>query len=204
MEYWGQKDTTITFCEVPYKDSIYIAEYYNSISGLFYSFIGLYFLNTKLKNISYTLIILGLGTFALHATQRWYGQWLDELSMLLLSFQSIKHLRNINHKKTYNSIFLFMTILYGLWHTKTFIIMFISSQIYIFDLLRKVKPKKNFKLTSYVYRLFYKYIFIISIISWILDQYFCKYFKSVHLHAIWHIGTAIVAFLGFNNLLICK
>ena len=97
-----------------------------------------------------------------------------------------------------------MIIIYVLWHTKTFIIIFFSSQIYIFDLLKKLKPKKNFEITSYIYTLLYKYVFIISIISWILDQYFCEYFKSMHLHAFWHIGTAIVVFLGFNNLLICK
>ena len=77
--------------------------------------------------------------------------------------------------------------------------MFFSSQIYIFDLLKKIKTKKNFELTSYIYRLLYKYVFIISIIAWISDQYFCKYFKSMNLHAFWHIGTAIVAFFRISE-----
>ena len=99
MSFWGEKDTSISFCEKQYEHSQYIAEYYNSLSGLVYSIIGFYFLNTKLKKMGYTLVLLGLGTFTLHATQRWYGQWLDELSMLLLSFQAIKYLRNIKKKK---------------------------------------------------------------------------------------------------------
>ena len=55
-EFWGARDTTIHFCEDAYKKSNYIAEYYNSLSGLSYSLVGIYFLNTKFKNISYTLI----------------------------------------------------------------------------------------------------------------------------------------------------
>ena len=134
MGYWGQKDTTITFCEVPYKDSIYIAEYYNSISGLFYSLVGLYFLNTKLKNISYTLLILGLGTFTLHATQRWYGQWLDEISMLILSFYIIKEVRRVKLKKQTSELYLFPLIIPYFVFQKYFcyfFLVFSSYRIYI-------------------------------------------------------------------------
>ena len=70
--------------------------------------------------MGYTLIILGIGTFLLHATQRWYGQWLDELSMLLLSFQGISYLRKIKNKKTNNFIFLIISVLYIFFHSKIF------------------------------------------------------------------------------------
>jgi len=204
MSFWGEKDTSISFCEKQYEHSQYIAEYYNSLSGLVYSIIGFYFLNTKLKKMGYTLVLLGLGTFTLHATQRWYGQWLDELSMLLLSFQAIKYLRNIKKKKTYNFFFLWVIVLYYLLHNKTFIYMFTGCQFYIFHLLRKLKPKKNFEVISYIYRVLYKYIFIISIIAWLLDQLLCEYVKFLYLHSFWHIGTGFVAFLGLQNLLICE
>ena len=84
MGFWGEKDTSISFCEEPYKKSHYIAEYYNSLSGLIYIIVGLTFLKTRVRNMGYTLISLGAGTFFLHSTQKWQGQWLDELSMLLL------------------------------------------------------------------------------------------------------------------------
>ena len=37
--------------------------------------------------------MLGIGTALLHGTLRFYGQWLDEISMLILSFYIIKEVR---------------------------------------------------------------------------------------------------------------
>ena len=54
MVFWGPKDTTITFCEETYKNSSYIAEYYNSLSGVVYSLVGVYFFNTKFNPMSKT------------------------------------------------------------------------------------------------------------------------------------------------------
>ena len=82
--------------------------------------------------------------------------------------------------------------------------MFIGCQFYIFYMLQKIKPKKKCEIMSYIYRVMYKYIFIISIIAWLLDQILCNYVKFLYLHAFWHIGTGIAAFLGLQNLLICE
>ena len=83
---WGSKDTSVTFCEEPYKESKYIAEYYNTLSGTCYLLVSLSFLFTKVKNLAIVGIFLGVGTMLLHMTQRMYGQILDELSMLILSY----------------------------------------------------------------------------------------------------------------------
>ena len=99
MAFWGDRDTSIFFYEEPYVKSKYIAEYYNSLSGFIYTFVGIYFLKTHIHKMGQTLIVLGIGTVTLHSTQRWYGQWLDELSMLYLSYQSIRYLR-LKEKKT--------------------------------------------------------------------------------------------------------
>ena len=50
--YWGVKDTSVSFCEEGYKESKYIAEYYNTITGAFYIIVGLPFLNTEINNIA--------------------------------------------------------------------------------------------------------------------------------------------------------
>ena len=49
--FWGDKDTSISFCEDKYVNSKYIAEYYNTYSGLSYCLVGLYFYNNKIKDI---------------------------------------------------------------------------------------------------------------------------------------------------------
>ena len=72
--FWGNKDTSVTFCEDKYVKSSYIAEYYNTLSGISYSLVGLYFYNKNITDIGVILIILGIGTCILHATQRYYGQ----------------------------------------------------------------------------------------------------------------------------------
>ena len=100
MEYWGKRDATIYFYEEPYVKSNYIAEYYNSLSGFIYTLVGIFFLRTRINKMAQTLIVLGIGTVVLHTTQRWYGQWLDELSMLYLSFQIIQYLRSRENKTT--------------------------------------------------------------------------------------------------------
>tara|TARA_B100001063_G_scaffold167716_1_gene156764 strand:- start:6535 stop:7152 length:618 start_codon:yes stop_codon:yes gene_type:complete len=203
-EFWGVRDTTILFCEDAYKKSNYIAEYYNSLSGISYSLVGIYFLNTKFKNISYTLISLGIGTIFLHATQRWYGQYLDELSMLFLSFQVIEYLRKKQKQMTsYLWIPLGLSI-YLHNYNFIFLFMFSTSQLYILFFLKKPLPKKNYKLTVQIYNFIYKSTFIFSLILWLIDQIFCIHVKPYYLHAWWHVGTSISIFFGLNELLICQ
>ena len=204
MPFWGQNDTTIHFCEDAYVESKYIAEYYNSLSGVSYSLVGLYFYNTKLSHISYTLVLLGVGTITLHATQRWYGQYLDELSMLYLSFQIIKYLRNKYHKKTSDLWIPLALSTYLHNYNFIFILMFSLCQTYILFYLKKPPINKKYKSTIYIYNLIYKISFIASLIIWCIDQICCSYTKPYYLHAWWHVGTSISIFFGLNELLLCK
>ena len=95
--FWGKKDTSINFCEKPYEESKYIAEFYNTISGLSYVLVGLYYFNTSIYRTAITQILLGAGTMMLHGTLRWYGQIADELSMVTMMFMYIKEVQNISY-----------------------------------------------------------------------------------------------------------
>lgn len=203
MVFWGLKDTTIHFCETTYENSIYIAEYYNSLSGSTYAFVGFYFLPTKFYKIGYTLISLGLGTILLHSTQRWYGQYLDELSMLYLSFQVIEYLRLKQNKKTSKLWLPLGLSIYLHNYNILFLLMFASCQTYILFYLKKPPPKKSYEKSIVVYNYLYKFFFIVSFILWLLDQVCCDYVKPYYLHAYWHIGTSISIFFGLSELLIC-
>ena len=78
MSYWGPKDTSVTFCEKAYSENMYIAEFYNTISGSMYMFVAIPFLNTGINDIAICSIFLSFGTMILHMTQRFYGQICDE------------------------------------------------------------------------------------------------------------------------------
>ena len=81
--FWGIKDSSSFFCEEPYSNSQYIAEYYNTISAIPYILVGMYIYNVlKYSKIGISVILIGLGTMLLHGTQRYYGQWADEMSMI--------------------------------------------------------------------------------------------------------------------------
>lgn len=187
--FWGNEDSSITFCETNYNTSPYIAEYYNTLSGLIYSFVGLYFLNTNIKSSAYAMIVLGLSTSFFHGTMRYYGQWCDEMSMLYLSFMLIKEIHpNIPY------IYLFgMFGLYGMYWQEfaMFFYMFMLMQTYVYLLsmeFRKIKENN--------------YYFVIKEISiyfamgfWLLDMFLCNYGRE-YFHAGWHIFTGISLWSG--------
>jgi len=41
--YWGQPDISVKFCEPKYQDSIWIAEYENTVSAIAYVIVGALF-----------------------------------------------------------------------------------------------------------------------------------------------------------------
>ena len=91
--YWGPEDTSVHFCEDKYIHNHRIAEYYNTISSLYYIVIGLIFLNTRLSHLGKSLIAVGIGAFLLHMTLRYYAQMFDESAMLVISFDTIRHIK---------------------------------------------------------------------------------------------------------------
>lgn len=194
--YWGEADASISFCEDKYVVSEYIAEWYNTWSAISYIIVGMYFSFTKLNEVGYALIMTGIGTAMLHGTCRYYGQWIDEMSMLFLSFATIREVGN------YILSYVWLLLLWGiylLYHQvfAVFFVGFMLFQIYIFKRGREIGLKKNKNIISN--------LCIGSAVSggivWALDQFACEYVKDYQLHAWWHVLTAIAAFFGYYILL---
>ena len=199
--YWGEADSTISFCEDKYVESEYIAEYYNTLSATSYVVVGIIYLKTPLKDIGCITILLGLGTGLLHGTLRCYGQWLDELSMLSLSFSIINRIKEINKTRKISKLYLyFLIIFYFVFRNEhvVFLIVFTFMQIYKYSIIN-ISKKTTYK-TKIVVSL-YSNIFLFSTVCWICDQLFCNYVKGLYLHAVWHIGTALSLGIGLVNLL---
>ena len=201
--FWGTPDVSVSFCENKYNVSNYIAEYYNTMSALSYVIVGLLFYNTKLKKLSKIIILLGMGTALLHSTLRFYGQWLDEISMLILSFYIIKEIRQMRFGFTTSEWYLLLLIFpYFLFerYFSYFFMVFSSLQIYTYTISRK----KYDECTREVYYLIKAYliVLILSSICWVGDQLFCDYVQNYQLHAVWHVGTSLALFFGLFALII--
>lgn len=201
--FWGTPDVSVSFCEDKYIVSDYIAEYYNTMSALSYVIVGLLFYKTKLKKLSKIIILLGIGTALLHSTLRFYGQWIDELSMLILSFYIIKEIRQMRFSITTSEWYLLLLIFpYFLFerYFSYFFVVFSSLQIYTYTISRK-----NYdECTREVYYLIKAYliVLILSSICWLGDQLFCDYVQDYQLHAVWHVGTSLALFFGLLALII--
>ena len=201
--FWGTPDVSVSFCEDKYVVSNYIAEYYNTMSALSYVIVGLIFSRTRLKRLSKIIIMLGIGTALLHGTLRFYGQWLDEISMLILSFYIIKEVRWLRFKKTTNELYLFPLILpyFALQkYFSYFLVIFTTLQIYTYKIAQKDYKKCSKR--EYCLIKTYSIILIFSTFCWFLDQVFCDYVSKFQLHAVWHAGTALALLLGLWAIII--
>lgn len=192
--YWGEKDTSVSFCEESYKENKYIAEYYNTLSGAVYILVGLPFLNTKIQNIAISCIFLGISTMLLHMTQRSYGQILDESAMICLTYSILCKINNKKYKEKYLSS---LIIFYFLNHDNfiIFFVLFTSILLLLVYESLKIENKKN---------KFYRNLFIsnmtIGAIFWGSDQMYCIYVKPYNFHALWHITTSISIYSGLKIL----
>lgn len=102
--------STIDWCEKNYITSEYIAEYWNTVTGLFLILSSIVFYNRNkslintnnthikqnFKNIYNLLILVGIGTMLFHSTLLYPFQLLDEIPMILLASQYITILLNLN------------------------------------------------------------------------------------------------------------
>ncbi len=194
--YWGPADTSISFCEDKYVVSEYIAEWYNTWSALSYIIVGMYFSMTKLNEVGYALIMIGIGTAMLHGTGRYYGQWIDEMSMLFLSFATIREVGNY----ILSYIWLFgIFLVYLLYHQvfAVFFVGFMLLQVYIFHRATNIGLKKGKGVMI-------KLCIVSSILGamvWLLDQFACENVKEYQLHAWWHVLTSLAALFGYYILL---
>tara|TARA_B100001287_G_C22672320_1_gene525889 strand:- start:1059 stop:1667 length:609 start_codon:yes stop_codon:yes gene_type:complete len=201
--FWGTPDVSVSFCEDKYVVSNYIAEYYNTMSALSYIIVGLLFYRTRLKNLSKIIIMLGIGTATLHGTLRYYGQWFDEIAMLILSFYIIKELRTLRLNKRTSELYLLPLILpYFVFERYFcyFFLVFISLQIYTYIIAQK--RYRNCSREEYFLIKAYSIILAFSALCWVCDQLFCDYVKEFQLHAVWHAGTALALLLGLWAIII--
>lgn len=115
--------SSINWCELDYINSKFIAEYWNTLTGLFLCFSSLYAYHTNdknnVKNLHYSnklLFLVGIGTMLFHGTLIYMFQLVDEIPMMLIvieyyriistevSFIKYFNIFKINHDIMYHMI----------------------------------------------------------------------------------------------------
>ena len=154
-------------------------------------------MRTRLKFLGQLLCGVGVGAALLHATLRHWAQLGDEISMLVLSFYTLKELR----PSTSKYILYPLLISYCLFsqYFAIFFLTFTGLQLLIAKYARK---KINMKNKKYIFLYFFS--FITGTFCWLLDQ-FCrtKYgnrLEPFQLHAWWHFFTATAMGFGYYAL----
>ena len=112
--FWGARNTNIRFCEPPYHRSRYVAEFYNawtnlfSVGGAIYALCRVFAARDRFFNEPRTganrflrpgprvwclhmcacmsFLVMGAGSFLLHATQRYLPELVDEAGLLLVAY----------------------------------------------------------------------------------------------------------------------
>lgn len=186
--------SSIDWCEKNYVYSLYIAEFFNTISSFSMVIAGLLLHNPKpvmsLTVLKFLIILVGLGSILFHSNLTRFTQALDEVPMI---WTVLALMYNCN-KRWFN-----MYIIYGILSSITIVYSHNNIQFYLFHLLNTfitiscIYVLYNKSIHTYRYNLFKKGVcsFGIGITCWILDLFFCDYVQPYNLHAFWHIFSSI-------------
>jgi hypothetical protein len=92
--------STVDWCEKNYTVVDYIAEFWNTITGLAIAISAIYFRSnhktSELNNVFWYLILVSIGTILFHATLLYKYQLLDEMPMLLIAMEYLRIVTNLN------------------------------------------------------------------------------------------------------------
>lgn len=221
--YWGPVDTTTSFCEGHYSSSPYFAEFFNAWSSLIYVIVGAYLIrkfyrDTWVPIAASWLILIGLGSFAFHATMRYSMQLLDELPMVgfiytvIVAKTTSKDHKGIEKYATWIQIWIslqavaLVTIyLYFKFYqifVDGFTVMVLHDAV-VAHLLRCVGPHLEMKRTVQMY----SFLFIVlGKVLWEVENLLCGNYQAFvwPLHLIWHFLSASSAYNTCIFLYLCR
>ena len=140
-EFWGEITSTIDWCEINYRISVYICEFFNTLSSLCIILvaIGSYVLHRRIMTLSFQishvlLVTVGIGSVAFHMSLKHHAQMMDELPMLwfVLSILYIILRRRSKHLVLlYNTLAALLITCYGILST-VLIITATSQELQVF------------------------------------------------------------------------
>ncbi|KAJ4011223.1 hypothetical protein NW752_007240 [Fusarium irregulare] len=108
---WSPPTSRANFCEEDYAITFYLAEFINALTNVTYVYLALRSMygprsrsrglfDPKWDFMSISLMVLGFGSFLFHATLRQTLEFVDELSMMLLSWSMLRSLLILRQSPT--------------------------------------------------------------------------------------------------------
>ena len=174
MEY---ESSSIDWCEENYSHSIYIAEFFNTISNI--PFIILYYFGCKSfcnmfcnnydKLLYGCLLFTGISSFYFHATLSLFSQLLDEFSIIFLLFNTLLMLYKDNNKRLFIKSYTITHSIVMCYYPVINIPVLFLIGFYLWSILRKrFRKYKENSFRRYWYRA--QIFFILSLICWFSDK----------------------------------
>eukprot|EP01134_Creolimax_fragrantissima_P005233 CFRG5233T1 len=224
--YWGMPTASIDWCEDNYQVSIYIAEFWNTLSSGVLSLCGLigmyqswiYGLESRFFVAYVSLFVVGLGSILFHTTLLYEYQMADELPMswgALVWLYTVRNHHDIGEKKSVGWVpvllFGIATTLFFYFVTQEYPAVF---QIYImaiifYAVLSVAQVRNQLDQDSPTHHraraLFHFYVAcgLCGFICWTIDRTQCLYLANLPMgipnpqfHAWWHILMSINCYTG--------
>jgi len=212
--HWGKVTSSIDWCEKNYAVTIYIAEFWNTVSSFHFVLIALWTLwtyrtselETRFKVGNLLLAFTGLGSMLFHGTLKRQTQLADELPMgyVILSFFYITVCHTKNHLK-----WVLALSLYAVAFTAA---MLLSFNNFIFQLPVLIIVVYiicvHFKMfwtndplidhTAWLLLVASFCFLFVGTMAWPLERLYCRQVHSLQLHSWWHIGTGCAVHLFFQ------
>jgi len=212
--YWGNRTAAVDWCESNYTWSIYVAEFFNTITSLpavVYALYGLYFAfkygyDRRFIVMNLLLASVGLGSAGFHGTLLYTGQILDELPMvysslsLLYAMFEMESKKNPVHKYLAHVLLAYSVVFTAVYfYLPSFFIFFVLSFICLILLL----AYRCFLVFRNPATLFQQKVLIVLAICgyiggwlffWIPDVVFCEHIQALNFHSWWHVTSTLGAF----------
>ena len=217
--FWGEKTSSVNFCENDYYVTHYIAEFWNTISSfsiVIFPLIGIFYSNPTHEwrfIVSYlTLITVGLGSVTLHTTLTSFTQSLDELPMLwmcacifycLADSKSVPGSNSLVMPTTMIFLAIVQTIFY--FNIANFYHIFVGAYLFMVLLIiiwtirliwNDGSIKKKLWLSSITC-----YVLVGSSV-WFIDMHLCEWqffiqksFYGLTFHVLWHFAAGLATYM---------
>jgi len=185
-------------CEENYTHSIYIAEWWGTLSSILFiviGSIGLYY--SSLKHCYISLIVVGIASTFNHVILSPFSQYCDEMAIICaeLAFANAADI-TLQISRQFLLLLLIMCIL-GMYHPLPLaIVMALLFQKIIYQV---VQMRKRFHQLQYLGAATIV-CFILSICFGLLDYFTCPHLQYMQFHALWHIVIVIFCVLGAKSI----
>jgi len=204
--YWDPMTASIDWCEKNYEVSEYVVEFWNALSSLAFSAVGLLnlWVLRNLKGevierfIAVLFITVGLGSAAFHGTLKYENQMYDEVPMMWVAGAAIYCYLTLEDKiwirrKELALFFVLYTFLWTLVHSfNSFVLVFQVNFGFMLTVNFLCMFYFQYKFGNKTTLMMLKVYFacqIVAFMCFLADIHFCEYFTVVNpqFHSWWHM-----------------